>query len=473
MAVVVAGKAATAVVGLLTIMVLTRHLGPHDFGYYRTVLTYSAFAAVLADLGLYLVGLREMSRPNADVSRVIGNAFLLRLTSTAFVLFVTSLFALLLPYDPVVKKGVFIGSLIYVGFQGNEFLTGVFQRRMKQGGSAIAEVVGACATLAAVWVLSQLEAGVIPMLCATLFGAALALGTSWTLARKLIPFRPRFEIQLWRQYLTAAIPLAGSQILSMAMLRGDTLLLSLLKPAADVGLYGVPTKMFELTTALPYMFAGLMMPLLSAAGARAVAGSPSAEFSVLLARALDAMLMFGVGAILALSIFSPEILELISGPEFVGGAPALAILGFAATLTALSFMMRFALISLDHSRTVLMADACACTIALVAYFVLIPRYSLVGAAIGTAIAEGAILVGMTWGIRRAGQAFPRCPSAPKTILAGAVAAAVIVALNRFEAPWLLALAIGGALYIGLLALTGAIPREFVATLFRRTRARDA
>ncbi len=43
MAAVVTGKAATAVVGLLTIVALTRHLGPTEFGYYRTVLTYSAF----------------------------------------------------------------------------------------------------------------------------------------------------------------------------------------------------------------------------------------------------------------------------------------------------------------------------------------------------------------------------------------------------------------------------------------------
>ena len=74
----------------------------------------------------------------------------------------------------------------------------------------------------------------------------------------------RFELPLWRQYLIAGLPLAGSQILGMAMLRGDSLLLSLFQPAAAVGLYGVPAKLFEITTSVPYMLAGLMMPALTA-----------------------------------------------------------------------------------------------------------------------------------------------------------------------------------------------------------------
>ena len=469
MVAVAGGKAAAAVAGLLTIMVLTRHLGPHDFGYYRTVLTYSAFAAVLADFGIYFVGLREMSRPNADVSRVIGTAFLLRLVSTAIVLLVTSLLALLLPYDAEVKRGIFLGSLIYVGFQANEFLTGVFQRVMKQGGNALAEAAGAFTTLLAVWLLAQLDAGFMTMLCGTLLGAAVALTISWVLARRLIPFRLSFDLPLWRHYMTSAMPIAGSQILTMAMLRGDTLLLSLMKPAAHVGLYGVPSKMFELATTLPYMFSGLVMPSLTAAGAP---GSPTAgQFSKILGSSLDAMLMYGVGVILALSICAPQILTLISGTEFVDGAPALVILSFAATLTALSFVVRFALIALDRARLVLIADAAACAIALAAYFILIPQFSFIGAAVGTTLAEGAILVGMLWGVRRAGQPLPSFRNAPKTILAGALAAAAIYGLEYLGLHWLLALAIGGALYLGLLALFGAIPRELIAGL--RTKSDPA
>jgi O-antigen/teichoic acid export membrane protein len=465
MAAVVAGKGATAVAGLLTIMVLTRELGPHEFGYYRTVLTYAAFGSVLADLGIYLVGLREMSRPGADVARVIGNALLLRLVTTAGVLFAAAAVALALPYDPVVKQGIFLGAVIYTAIQGSEMLVAVFQFVTRQAGSALAEAGGAFVTLLAVWSLSKVDAGVLPMLSATLFGALATLGVSWTLARRIMPFRPRFESAVWRQYFVTGLPIAGSHILSMAILRGDTLLLSLFKPAADVGLYGVPTKMFELTTSLPYIFAGLMMPLLTAAAAR-----PGTEFSRLLGRSLDAMLMYGVGAILALSAFAPQLLSFISGAEFVAGAPALIVLSFASLLTALSILLRFSLIAIDRPRSVLAADAVSCAIALVAYLTLIPYYSFVGAAVGTALAEGSVLFAMLWSLQHAGRPLPRLSSVAKTFAAGITAAAAIWLMSQMSLHWMIALVLGGSIYVGLLALTGAVPREFIDHLRRRPRA---
>jgi O-antigen/teichoic acid export membrane protein len=386
------------------------------------------------------------------------------------------------------------------------------------------------------------------MLVGTLFGSLVAIAISWTLARRIVPFRLRFEPAVWRQYFVTGLPIAGSHILSMAMLRGDTLLLSLFKPASEVGLYGVPTKMFELTTSLPYMFAGLMMPLLTAAVVRQVASGgggvagdgrsaagaavadgvgisgdaglaggvgisggaglagavvggagisggaglagaaggasdvgavsdvsgsyarpTSTEFSRLLGRSLDAMLMYGVGGILALSVFAPELLSFISGPEFAAGAPALIVLSFAALLTALSIVLRFSLIALDRPRSVLAADGASCAIAVIAYLILIPYFSFVGAAIGTALAEASVLFAMLWGVQLAGQPLPKMTSVGKTLAAGLTAAAAIWLMSRLSLHWMLALLIGGSLYLGLLALTGAVPREFVQSLLKRTR----
>lgn len=469
MAAVATGKATAAVAGLLTIMVLTRHLGPEDFGYYRTALTYAAFASVLADLGIYLVALREMSRPGADASRVIGNALFLRLASTAAVLFAAACLAWLLPYEAITRRGIFLAALIYTCIQGSEFLVAVFQRAQRQAGNAIAEVCGVVVTLIGIWWLSTLGAGVLAMLSAALCGSAVALLVSWRLAFKLIPFKPRFEPVLWKQYFVTGLPIAGSHILGMAMLRGDTLLLSLFQPAHDVGLYGVPTKMFELTTSLPYVFAGLMMPLLTAAGSSAV----RAEFDRLLSHSLNAMVVFGVGAIVALSVFAPQILMLVAGEEFVAGARALAILSCAAALTALSIMMRFALIAIDRPRAVLYADAGSCAIALAAYLLLIPQFSLVGAAAGTVVAEASVLSGMLYSLKRAGRDLPGWTNALKALIAGAIAALIMWSLARAHVPWLAALALGGAVYAIALTVTGAVPRELIVKMLRKPQPSQA
>lgn len=465
MAAVASGKAMTAVAGLLMIMMLTRHLGPTEFGYYRTVLTYCAFAAVLADCGLYMINLREMSRPGADPVRVAGNILALRFVSTGSMLIAAAAVAWATPYDSTVKWGVIIGAAIYTCLQASDFLISVFQSVLKQGRNAVAEVVGAVTTLVAVWILATVtHAGAIPMLGATLLGAALAMVISWRLARRLVPFRLRFELPLWRQFVVAGLPIAGAQILGMAMLRGDALLLSFYQPAAAVGLYGVPSKLFEIATSIPYQFAGLMMPALTAGAA-----GKREDFGGSLRNAVDVSAVYGVGAILALAFFAPQILTLIAGAEFAAGAPALVFIAVAIALAGVTHILRFALVACERPRLVLFGDTIACACAFVAYFALIPTYSYVGAAIGTVVAEIVALVCMLFGLRRAGRPLPSCTNPAKAVLSGGIAAGAMALLMRVELPWLLTLVVGGAVYLGGLALTHAIPRELLLNVLRRRR----
>jgi len=464
MAAVITGKAATAVVGLLTVVALTRHLGPTEFGYYRTVLTYSAFAAVLADSGLYMVTLREMSRDGVDAGRVLGNALPLRLVSTGGVLLAAAAVAWLTPYDSPVKWGTLIGAAIYTCLQTSDFLIAAFQSVLKQARNAVAEVTGAVVTLAAVSALAFTHVGALPMLVATLLGAAVALAVSVRLVRRLVPFRMRFELPLWRQYLIAGLPLAGSQILGMAMLRGDSLLLSLFQPAAAVGLYGVPAKLFEITTSVPYMLAGLMMPALTASARR-----DSGDFRRQLGNTLDAAAVYGVAVVIAFAPFADRLLALISGARFVAGAPALVVISFAVALAGLTHVLRFTLVACGKPRLVLTADAIACACAFAAYFALIPRFSLLGAAVGTVVAEAGALIAMSVALRRAGRRLPSLVNPAKAVIAGTLAVLSMKYLAAWGAAWLLALAAGGALYLAVLMLTRAIPRQVLLVVLGAAR----
>ena len=213
----------------------------------------------------------------------------------------------------------------------------------------------------------------------------------------------------------AGLPIAGAQILGMAMLRGDALLLSFYQPAAAVGLYGVPAKLFEIATSIPYQFAGLMMPALTA-GAK----NGRQEFGTALRNAVDVSALYGVGAILALAFFAPQILTLMAGPEFAAGAPALVFISVAIALAGVTHILRFALVACERPRFVLLGDSIACVCAFAAYFALIPSYSYVGAAIGTVVAEVAALVCMLVGLKRAGRS--RCRRSPnplKAVVSGA------------------------------------------------------
>jgi O-antigen/teichoic acid export membrane protein len=210
----------------------------------------------------------------------------------------------------------------------------------------------------------------------------------------------------------------------------------------------------------------LMMPSLTSAFA-----NDRASFARVLGHTVDTAAIYGVGAVVALSPFAPQVLSLIAGRDFAAGAPALVIISFAIGLSALSHVLRFALVAYERPRLILEADAAACVLGFLAYFMLIPRFSLLGAAAGTVIAEGCSLLGMLRGLRRAGIALPSSVNLLKAIGAGLIALAVIRACNRFD--WPLALFLGGASYLALLALTHAIPPELIATVLQRRYQKSA
>jgi O-antigen/teichoic acid export membrane protein len=212
------------------------------------------------------------------------------------------------------------------------------------------------------------------------------------------------------------------------------------------------------------MLAGLMMPALTVSAVR-----DRAEFSRQLGSVLDAAAVYGVGVVIAFAPFAGRLLALIAGARFAAGAPALIVISFAVALAGLTHVLRFTLVACERPRLVLIADMVACTFAFVAYFELIPRFSLLGAAVGTVVAEATALMAMIVGLKHAGRRLPSLANPAKAAAAGMLAALTMKYLAGFGAPWLLALAAGGALYLALLALTRAIPRELLFAIIGAAR----
>ena len=464
---VTVGRLVTAFLGLAVVMLFTRYLGPEAFGEYRTILAYVSFVSIVAHFGLYMITLREISRSPEDEGDILGAALLLRLLSTSAVLSIGAIGALALPYSEVVKRGILVGSLVYTAYQATELLMAPLQRHRRQGRGALAEVAGGALMLILVLVAMRIEAGVLAMVAALLAGSLLTLGLTWVFTWKIVPFRPHVDRRLWTMLLKAGLPLAASHVLFMAVLRGDTVLLSLMKPASEVGLYGVPTKLFEVVTNIPFLFAGLMTPLF----ARAARRDPEL-FESHVRNAVSVMTMFGVGTAASLVLFAKPAVILIGGAEYAPAAPALGLLGLAAAAVSVAMPLRFALVTLDAQKRVLLADSAGFVVAFAAYLVLIPRFSFVGAAAGTVAAEATILGVLAAGLAGEGHRLSAPRGLMRILIAAACMYALVVVLTRFGLHWIPVLVLGGIAYVGLLLFTKMIPMEYVRGLLARNSGED-
>lgn len=449
------------VVGFLSFTLLTHYLGVIGFGYYRTVLNYLSTASIAANLGLYPIVLRELSRDQAPQSYILGNVMALRLVTSSFFLCVAAALSYLLPYDAVVQHAMLMGILGFVALEGTHVLLAVFQQHLQQWQAALAEIIGAGATLGAVGLVMYLHGGVIAAVSTMAIGHLIWFACAWYLAYHLVPFQLLWAGTEWKRIVQAALPLAGVQILNLMYLRVDAVILSLYQPAADVGVYGVASKILEMGMTLPYMFAGLVMPLLS----RHAHHNPTA-FRRYVSTAFEVLSIAACGLAVGFYTFAPHLIAWVGGAEFQAAAAVLQLFSAAIGLYCLSSILIFAITALGQQHLLMWAYAVAAAVSLLTYLLLIPQYSYFGAALGRVIAEAIVVLATAGIVARAIGGLPSLKALLKALVASAVALGIWRLLAAMGVSWGINVILGGGGFVGCLILLRALP-DVWSTAFKR------
>lgn len=464
MALVTVGRVLTILMSLVLMMILTRGLEPEGFGHYRSVIAYLGLAGIVSYLGLHLIFVREFSREGADQPALLGQALSLRLVSAAAILIAAAGLAWLFPYEPIVRWGILLAAPAFIAVAAHQLLTGVFQEKLKQAPPVAAEVAGGMLTLALVLAMLQAGMGVIPVLAAYVAGNLLTLGISWTAAYRLVPFSLRADTGVWKALLLPALPIAGTQLLQQSYYKTDIIVLSLLRPAAEVGFYSVGRQILDTFVGFALMYAGLIMPLLS----RHANKEPQA-FAAHLRDGFDLLAVGFVGAGMLTFAYAAPIAALLGGAEFAAAGPALQALTPLIVLYPLCLICRFAVTALDRQAELLRGYAVAAVLGLASFFVLIPWLGPVGAAGGLLVGETVVAVTVLRVLRRTTGVGPTWGVLAKALGCAALAYLVTRVPQVAALPWIVGAALAGLAYLVLVLLAGALPEQLRAMLPKAVR----
>ena len=315
-------------IGLVIIGLLTRSLGPAGYGYYNLIFAYLFIFSSIADLGLYTILVREISKVGPDEESIIASKiFTLRLSFAISILVLAGLLVFTLPYPSVVKLGVIIASAFSVLSSLTQVLTGIFQKHLRLYFVSLADIISRIIQLALLIVLVYLKAGLLLFVGAVVFSEVAHFLLIFLFSRSFIRVRISVDFKYWKEILKTALPVAASLVFVLLYFKLDTVLLSLIKPAYDVGVYSVAYKILEAVIFLPAIYIGLIMPLLSK-----YAFSNRPEFIKTFRKAFNALSVFALPFAAYLFVLSDPIVRLIGGSGFIQSGPVLKILSIAVLL---------------------------------------------------------------------------------------------------------------------------------------------
>ncbi len=214
-----------------------------------------------------------------------------------------------------------------------------------------------------------------------------------------------------RGWIVEAFPLGLSAILAALYLRFDMLMLSWMKPAADVGVYGVAFTIVEVTAVAPALFLGSMLSVFSKALAtfRPSADKPKpvtqeipltrTPLHFYYQRSFWFLALFAVPGLLVAIILAQPIMVTIAGKGFFHG-PILAMKTFGPDpfrafqiLAGVAFLMVWGqlnghlLVAAGQQKIILRIYFVLVPVNICLNFALIPHYSYLGAAWATLICE--------------------------------------------------------------------------------------
>jgi O-antigen/teichoic acid export membrane protein len=382
----IVGRVLTTIVSLATVSLLNATLAPQGWGQYVAVTTYLGFFSVIADMGLNLLYLRELSRKPEQANEITAKYLGFRIMTATVVLFgLTPLIALAVPVYSAFLSSIMLLAVGQFFLTLNQMCVTVVQARLQMDRAMLSDFIGRVAILAGtVYAVAQAPAEnrLLVAIGVVVIGNLVNLLVNLWLIRKMVRFWPTFAWREWPSIFVSVLPMGAMAVLGMIHFKADSVLLTLYRPEIEVGIYGNAYKILEILITLPAMFVGGLFPEMNQ-----LIKQGGAALQPLLQKAFDLLIFAAIPVVTGLVLVAPQLIAILTRNHVAESAQSLQILAFAMVPLFLGTLMAHALLAVEKQKALSIVELVAVVGNIALNMYLIPRYSYFGAASATVATE--------------------------------------------------------------------------------------
>ncbi len=374
-----------AVLFLVTIY-LARTLGAAGFGRMRFAWAIVLYFMLITNLGLITLGVREVARNKDRIDNYVGNILSLRI-----VLALLSFF-LLLAFVALIDKTTEVKCLIiFYGFYLFSYallLEWLFQGVEKMGSVGISRILDKLLYGGLVFLLVKdaKQIMVVPWLW---FGGGL-LASGFLICIFIRQFgrqKLKFDFPFWKSMLRRALPMGTAFIMIQIYYHFGTVMLGFMKSDEVVGWYSAAYAIIFFIWGFIPIFVNVIFPLMSKYYKQS-----KKKLQLLISSATKLMsilaLPLGIGGtILAKPIMIFLYREQFYVEKYINGVIPFQILIWAVVIISIRCSYEQSFLACDREKRYLLGVIVGASTNVILNLILIPYFSLKGAAIATLISE--------------------------------------------------------------------------------------
>jgi O-antigen/teichoic acid export membrane protein len=369
-----------------------RKLGASQFGIFSFALSFVTLVTALGYFGQDIVLAREVSKDRTRLEKYYSNAMLARSLFSVPPLLIV---AAILWGGGMSTHTLLVVLLLGLGFTGDYMVQvpfAVFQAYERAEFIAVVLIAQRWITTAIAITALYLHVGLIGVTAIYCAGSAFAAALGTVMMYRFID-RPRLHINFRGaiEVTREAFPIGIAFVALAILFRVDMTMLAIFKPAREVGQYNAAYKLLETTAFFSWAVNVAVLPSLSRLTPRT---TPTVGF--VFQRGLKLLVAITLPVAVGAIVLAHPLVSLVWGSQFHKAADALALLAPTIPLFAIASLTAQLFFVQGRRPTVAIVYAVVAVENIVGNLVLIPRFSLLGAAAGTSLSEllvaGALLV---------------------------------------------------------------------------------
>lgn len=386
--------ASSMFINVLTIPYVTRALSVDGFGNVSFAQSVSTWLSAFCLLGINVYGVRECARVRdnpVELSKVVRELLGIITVSTVVVLGVFALAIAIVPMFSSIAPlmWVFLVGTLMLSYGVEWFYQGLEQYAYITKRSLIFKIISFVAT---VLLVKEPDDYLV-------YGAILAIVMCGNNLFNFIRLGKIVDLSCggklnYRRHFKSLLAFASQSISSAVYLSFDSTLLGFIaQDNYEVGLYQLATKLKGIMYQVLNAVLGVFIPRLSHRY-----GSGDREgYHSLLARGFGLSLNVCIAISCYLFIFSGQVVELISGPEYAGATLPLAIVGIVNFFSCMSYFFGLCILTpLNREKQLAIANATGVPVSIILNFMLDPSLGAVGASLSILVAEMIIFIQQVW-----------------------------------------------------------------------------
>lgn len=443
------------VIAFVYFTIIARMIDVQGIGVYFLAMSFTSIFSVFIDAGFTNVMVREVAKHKDKADTYLSNVVFIKLFFALFAYIAIVSTVTLLQYDSAVRHLVYVSGFVMIFDSFVLSVYGIFRAHAQLKYEALSMIVAQVATLMLGTVFLYMRLPLISLMFAFLIPSMGNLVYATIMLKRVhgIGLRPHYDRAILKHIIVIAFPFALAGIFSRFYSYADSVILSKLLDEHAVGLYSIPYKVTYAFQFIPLAFVAALYPKFSEYYA-----TDRKKLAEIFEKSFIYLLLLAVPISVGIAVLAPDIIVTMFGPKYIDSVLTQQVLIISLIFSFVSFPIGAFLNACDRQVTQTIIVVSALIMNIIANFLCIPIFGIVGAAIAALLGNIVLTIGGLYFVPKiANMSYDMLVIQSMRIVLAALAMGVLVFVVNVYVHFLFAVIFGAIVY-GLLLLAFKVVR---------------